>query len=116
MSNQVATTNQETGIAKLKATLAAPSVQEQFKNALADHKDLFVSSIIDLYNGDKSLQSCNPNAIICEALKAAVLRLPINKALGFAYIFVGCLFFDAINMGNYFFRQYCKNSNKTSAL
>lgn len=88
MSNQVATTNQETGIAKLKATLQAPSVQEQFKNALAEHKDLFVSSIIDLYNGDKSLQKCNPNAIICEALKAAVLRLPINKALGFAYIVV----------------------------
>lgn len=76
------------GITKLKASLKAPSVQEQFKNALKENSDSFVASIIDLYTGDKSLQECNPNAIICEALKAAVLHLPINKALGFAYIVV----------------------------
>lgn len=40
----------------------------------------------------------------------------LTDYLGFDSHFVGCLFFDAINMGNYFFRQYCKNSNKTSAL
>ena len=72
----------------LKSALYAPSVQEQFGNALKEHKDTFVASIIDLYNGDKSLQACNPNAVICEALRAAVLKLPLNKALGFAYIVV----------------------------
>ena len=72
----------------LKAALYAPSVQEQFKNALKEHKDTFVASVIDLYNGDKQLQACNTNAVICEALKAAVLKLPINKALGFSYIVV----------------------------
>lgn len=72
----------------LKGILNAPSVQEQFSNALADSKDLFVASIIDLYNGDKSLQKCDAKAIVCEALKAAVLKLPINKALGFSYIVV----------------------------
>lgn len=76
------------GLAKLKTILNAPSVQEQFQNALAENKDLFVASIIDLYNGDKSLQTCNPSAIVSEALKAAVLDLPINRALGFAYIVV----------------------------
>ena len=68
----------------LKSMLNAPSVQEQFQNALHEHKDTFVASIIDLYNGDKSIQTCEPKAIVSEALKAAVLRLPINKALGFA--------------------------------
>lgn len=87
MSTEIATKNNG-GIAKLKASLNAPSVQEQFKNALKENKDSFVASIIDLYTGDKSLQTCSPNAIICEALKAAVLHLPINKALGFAYIVV----------------------------
>lgn len=77
-----------TGLAKLKSMLNAPSVQEQFQNALAENKDLFVASIIDLYNGDASLQQCDPKAIISEALKAAVLDLPINRALGFAYIVV----------------------------
>lgn len=85
--NAVAQTGQS-GIAKLKAMLAAPSVQEQFKNALAENKNQFIASIIDLYNGDKSLQECKPAAILQECLKAAVLDLPINKALGFAYVVV----------------------------
>lgn len=86
-NNQI-TQAPQTGLAKLKTMLNAPSVQEQFQNALAENKDLFVASIIDLYNGDKSLQECNPSAIVQECLKAAVLDLPINRALGFAYIVV----------------------------
>lgn len=91
--NQVTTTTntapaKATGVELLKATLNADSVQQQFKNALRDNKDLFIASIIDLYNGDKALQTCNPNAIITEALRAAVLDLPLAKALGFAYIVV----------------------------
>lgn len=72
----------------LKNMLNAPSVQDQFKNALAENSGAFVASVIDLYNGDKSLQKCNPKQVVMEALKAAVLKLPINKALGFAYIVV----------------------------
>jgi recombination protein RecT len=70
----------------LKNTLNAPSVQEQFKNALAEKGNLFIASLIDLYGGDTYLQNCDPNLVVKEALKAAVLNLPINKALGFAYI------------------------------
>lgn len=88
-NNQIAQQPQQTsGVAKLKAVLNADTVQEQFRNALQEDKDLFIASIIDLYNGDKSLQTCNPNAIVCEALKAAVLDLPISRSLGFAYIVV----------------------------
>ena len=88
-NNQITQTTQAGGgLAKLKTILNAPSVQEQFQNALAENKDLFVASIIDLYNGDKSLQTCQPAQIVSEALKAAVLDLPINRALGFAYIVV----------------------------
>lgn len=79
---------QKTTPAQFAAVLKADSVQQQFKNALKDHKDTFIASLIDLYNGDSSLQTCNTNALVCEALKAAVLQLPLNKALGFAYIVV----------------------------
>lgn len=72
----------------LKSVLHAPSVQEQFTNVLKDHKDAFVTSIIDLYNSDSQLQACNPNQVVAEALKAATMNLPINRALGFAYIVV----------------------------
>jgi recombination protein RecT len=77
---------QMTKIDSLKSMLNAPSVQEQFKNALADNSGPFVASLIDLYSGDNYLQNCEPKAVIMECLKAAVLKLPINKSLGFAYI------------------------------
>lgn len=86
--SQQAVARQEKPIDLLKVTLNAPSVQAQFKNALGEHKDTFVASLIDLYTGDKSLQTCKPSVVIVEALRAATLRLPLNKALGFAYIVV----------------------------
>jgi recombination protein RecT len=70
----------------LKKAFDADSVQEQFKNALQESSGIFIASVIDLYGGDSYLQKCNPNLVIMEALKAAVLKLPINKSLGFAYI------------------------------
>jgi len=70
----------------LKNVMNAPSVMEQFKNALKENASTFVASVIDLYNGDAYLQKCEPNMVVMEALKAAVLKLPINKSLGFAWI------------------------------
>lgn len=89
------TTQQQTAIAKqsrpvdiLKSMLKADSVQEQFTNALGKHRDAFIASVIDLYTSDKQLQTCKPQDIIAQALKAASMQLPISKALGFAYIVV----------------------------
>ena len=89
------TTQQQTAIAKqsrpvdiLKSMLKADSVQEQFTNALGKHRDAFIASVIDLYTSAKQLQTCKPQDIIAQALKAASMQLPISKALGFAYIVV----------------------------
>ena len=71
---------------RLKQVMASPSVQEQFKNALSENSNLFVASLIDLYASDTYLQQCDPAQVVMEALKAATLKLPISKALGFAYI------------------------------
>jgi len=88
---QQATANgKQTAVAKpidrLKNILAAESVQEQFKSVLRENAGAFVASIIDLYNTDKTLQLCDPKNVVMEALKAASLKLPINKQLGFAWI------------------------------
>lgn len=87
---QKATTNGKTAVAKpidrLKNILAAESVQEQFKSVLRENAGAFVASIIDLYNTDRTLQMCDPKNVVMEALKAASLKLPINKQLGFAWI------------------------------
>lgn len=73
-------------IEKLKKVLYAPSVKEQFQNSLKENAGAFTASIIDLYNNDNYLQKCDPNKVVMEALKAATLKLPINKQMGFAYI------------------------------
>jgi len=87
---QQATTNGKTAVArpidKLKHILAAQSVKEQFEAVLKENAGAFVASIIDLYNTDKTLQLCDPKSVVMEALKAASLKLPINKQLGFAWI------------------------------
>ncbi len=75
-----------TPVQKMKSIINVDSVQEQFKNALQDQAPLFIASLIDIYSNDKNLQKCEPKDVIMEALKAATLKLPINKQLGFAYI------------------------------
>lgn len=90
MANEIAKVpqNQKKPIDLMKSVVNAPSVQEQFKNAMGEHKDAFVASLIDLFTGDKQLQTCAPALVVAEALRAATLKLPLNKALGFAYIVV----------------------------
>lgn len=63
-------------------------IDRQLESALSEKKGAFVTSLVELYTGDKSLQSCNPKLVAMEAIKAAALDLPISKALGFAYIVV----------------------------
>lgn len=90
MTTTQLTTQQSTAkpVDVLKGVINAPSVQEQFRNALGEHKDAFVASLIDLYTGDKSLQTCQASKVVAEALRAATLKLPLNKSLGFAYVVV----------------------------
>ena len=83
---QVVATTSKTKVDVLKGILNAPSVMEQFQNALKENSNAFIASVIDLYNSDGSLQECDPKKVVMECLKAATLKLPINKALGFAYV------------------------------
>lgn len=79
----------EQGLAKLdafKAVLNSAQIRAQVKNSLHENAGAFMSSMIDLYNGDSYLQKCDPQAVAFECLKAASLKLPIVKSLGFAYV------------------------------
>lgn len=78
----------ENAVTVFEGVLKGDFINNQLTSALADNKGAFVSSLVELYTGDKSLQSCNPKLVALEAVKAASLNLPINKALGFAYIVV----------------------------
>lgn len=77
---------QTTGLAQLKGVLANETMKRNFENILKENAGAFMASIIELYQSDSYLQKCSANAVVLEALKAATLKLPINKSLGFAYI------------------------------
>ncbi|MDD3057133.1 MAG: recombinase RecT [Sphaerochaeta sp.] len=85
-SNGQVAKRQPSPVDRLKMQLNADSVREQFNNALKENAGAFTASVIDLYASDIYLQKCNPNLVIMECLKAATLKLPINKQLGFAYV------------------------------
>jgi len=78
--------NQLIKVTQLKELMGRDSIQEQFKNSLKENSGAFISSLIELFSGDSYLQSCQPSEVIQQALKAASLKLPINKNLGFAWI------------------------------
>lgn len=80
------TTKALTVVDKLKDVLSRPSVDQQFRNALNENKGKFIASLIEVFTGDPRLQQCNPKLIVMEALKAAVLNLPISKSIGQAYL------------------------------
>lgn len=70
----------------LKNIVNSESIQTRLNNALGEQAGLFTLSLIDVYSSDTYLQKCDPGAVVAEAMKAAALRLPITKTLGFAYI------------------------------
>lgn len=76
----------QTNREKMRGLIATPEIAEMFKQALGKNAGAFLTSIIEIYNGDAKLQLCNPGDVIREAMKAATLGLPLSKALGMAYI------------------------------
>ena len=87
-TNQVAMSAEQAkqNKALLKTKLATPSVQEQFRNALGKKAPNFIANIIDLYNSDSKLQQCDPNQVILEASKAAIMDISLCRSLGWAFI------------------------------
>jgi recombination protein RecT len=73
-------------IAKMRDMLSNEGVKKQFTNALGEASAPFIASIMEIYSGDSTLIQCDPKLVIQEALKAAILKLPIIKSLGFAYV------------------------------
>lgn len=70
----------------LKGVLASDKVRKRLEDTVGENAGAFTSSVIDLFSGDSGLMQCDPTAVVGEALRAAALKLPISKQLGFAYV------------------------------
>lgn len=75
-------------IIAFKKQLDGNYVQQQLKNVLKENSGTFATSLMEVFTNDKQLQSCDPKAVMQEAMKAASLKLPLNKQLGYGYIVV----------------------------
>lgn len=70
----------------LKGMLEMPAYKNKFNEMLGKKAAGFISSIIAVANNNKLLAKANPATVIGAAAQAAMLDLPINQSLGFAYI------------------------------
>lgn len=66
--------------------LNSGKLKRQFEDTLKQGAPTFIAAVLELFSNDGKLQLCDPAQVCKEALKAAALRLPINKALGQAFI------------------------------
>lgn len=72
---------------RMKQLTSNSGIQEMFKESLGKNAGAFLSSLIEVYSDPAgTLSECEPKEVVMEALKAATLKLPINKNLGFAWI------------------------------
>lgn len=62
------------------------NVQEKFEKLLGKKAQGFISSVLQIVNANKLLQNADPMTVYNAAATAAVLDLPIDPNLGFAWI------------------------------
>ena len=70
----------------LKTLLATPAITKRLEEIIGKNTGSFCASLIQISNSNALLQRAEPNTVISAAIVAATLNLPINNALGFAYI------------------------------
>lgn len=70
----------------LKGMLESPAYKKKFEEMLGKKAAGFMSSIIAVTNNNNHLMKADPSTVIGAAAQAAMLDLPINQSLGFAYI------------------------------
>ncbi|MBS6186089.1 MAG: recombinase RecT [Veillonella sp.] len=70
----------------LKGMLESQAYKKKFEEMLGKKAAGFMSSIIAVTNNNNHLMKADPATVIGAAAQAAMLDLPINQSLGFAYI------------------------------
>lgn len=70
----------------VKSLLADDKVQERFQKLLGKKAQGFISSVLSLVENNKLLATADPKSILNASAMGAILDLPINPNLGFAYI------------------------------
>ena len=70
----------------ISSALSDKAVKRRFEELLGSKAQGFMSSIINVVNGNTDLKECDVQTILGSAAVAASLDLPIDPNLGFSYI------------------------------
>lgn len=81
-NNQLATQDAN----PIRSFFATEGVTRKFKDILGNKAQGFITSVLQVVNGSDQLSKVSPVSIFNAAATAAVLDLPINQNLGFAWI------------------------------
>lgn len=89
LKKQIAT-KKETGVGSagntIKGLLDSPAIKKRFEEVLNKKAPQYMSSIVNLVNGDTNLKKCDQMSVIASCMVAATLDLPIDKNLGYAWV------------------------------
>lgn len=69
-----------------KSLLSSENVKARFQQLLGKKSQGFISSVLQIVNGNNLLSKADPSTVLNAASTAAILDLPINKNLGYAWI------------------------------
>lgn len=90
LKNKLAKKTEGSGIVNTRQTvnslLSDDKIKNRFEKLLGNKAQGFMSSIINVVNGNTDLVECDPNTVLGSAAVAASLDLPIDPNLGFSYI------------------------------
>jgi len=75
------------GLAQVKAYAEMEEVKKRFINLLGDRDgQAYVESVVIAVSGDEQLQQCTPKSIMISAMRAASLKLSVDKSMKQAHL------------------------------
>lgn len=80
------TTGVGTAGSSIKGMLESPAIKKRFEEVLDKKAPQFISSVVNLVNGDTNLRKVDQMSVIASAMVAATLDLPVDKNLGYAWV------------------------------
>lgn len=86
MENQIQQIQQQSNPQLVAIQNALKGVNKSIQAALKENAGTFNTSLMELITSDANLMRCDPNKLMAEAVKAASIKLPLNKQLGYAYL------------------------------
>lgn len=73
-------------VSNIKSLVENNYYKQLFKQSLGANAGAFTTSIMEVITNDANLIKCDPKALMQECVKAASLKLPVNKQLGYCYL------------------------------